>query len=58
MTLEQVFNEINSRKPDDLNVLTGLLDNSLFLAVLTFTVVVQVRSLTSLAQNCPKIYKP
>ncbi|CAK9233339.1 unnamed protein product [Sphagnum jensenii] len=37
----QVFNEINSRKPDDLNVLTGLLDNSLFLAVITFTVVVQ-----------------
>eukprot|EP00250_Pteridium_aquilinum_P007109 c16899_g1_i1 orf=599-3622(-) len=38
----QVFNEINSREMEKLNVLSGLLKNSLFLSVLLFTVVFQV----------------
>ncbi|CAM6016725.1 unnamed protein product, partial [Sphagnum balticum] len=38
----QVFNEINARKPDKMNVLTGLFSNYLFLYVISFTSIVQV----------------
>ncbi|KAH7285103.1 hypothetical protein KP509_33G012900 [Ceratopteris richardii] len=38
----QVFNEINARRMDELNVFTGLWNNKVFLYVILFTVVVQV----------------
>ncbi|KAH8939144.1 hypothetical protein BDL97_15G022200, partial [Sphagnum fallax] len=38
----QVFNEINARKPDKINVLTGLFSNHLFLYVISFTSIAQV----------------
>ncbi|KAF0906129.1 hypothetical protein E2562_009120 [Oryza meyeriana var. granulata] len=38
----QVFNEFNSRKPDELNIFDGVSRNHLFLAVVSITVVLQV----------------
>lgn len=38
----QVFNEVNSRKPEELNIFSGVSRNHLFLAVVSITVVMQV----------------
>ncbi|KAL6629084.1 hypothetical protein ACP70R_028849 [Stipagrostis hirtigluma subsp. patula] len=38
----QVFNEFNSRKPDELNIFDGVSRNHLFLGVVSITVVLQV----------------
>ncbi|TKW37713.1 hypothetical protein SEVIR_1G066100v4 [Setaria viridis] len=38
----QVFNEFNSRKPEELNIFSGVSRNHLFLGVVTITVVLQV----------------
>ncbi|XP_066329647.1 calcium-transporting ATPase 5, plasma membrane-type-like isoform X7 [Miscanthus floridulus] len=38
----QVFNEVNSRKPEELNIFAGVSRNHLFLAVVSITVVMQV----------------
>ncbi|CAN6246980.1 unnamed protein product [Urochloa humidicola] len=38
----QVFNEFNSRKPEELNIFSGVSRNHLFLGVVTITVVMQV----------------
>uniref|UniRef100_A0ACD5Z9I7 Uncharacterized protein n=1 Tax=Avena sativa TaxID=4498 RepID=A0ACD5Z9I7_AVESA len=38
----QVFNEFNSRKPEELNIFEGVSRNHLFLAVVSITVVLQV----------------
>ncbi|CAD6209667.1 unnamed protein product [Miscanthus lutarioriparius] len=38
----QVFNEVNSRKPEKLNIFAGVSRNHLFLAVVSITVVMQV----------------
>ncbi|KAL6888430.1 hypothetical protein ACP4OV_009456 [Aristida adscensionis] len=38
----QVFNEFNSRKPEELNIFDGVSRNHLFLAVVSITVVLQV----------------
>ena len=38
----QVFNEVNARKPDSMNVFDGLFTNKLFMYVILFTVTVQV----------------
>jgi hypothetical protein len=57
---EQVFNEINARKPDKINVLTGLFSNHLFLYVISFTSIAQVKKVKDprppphrlLCENC------
>jgi len=38
----QVFNEFNSRKPEELNIFSGVSRNHLFLGVVTITIVMQV----------------
>ncbi|KAG0531958.1 hypothetical protein BDA96_04G066800 [Sorghum bicolor] len=38
----QVFNEVNSRKPEELNIFAGVSRNHLFLGVVSITVVMQV----------------
>ncbi|CAN6243258.1 unnamed protein product [Urochloa humidicola] len=38
----QVFNEFNSRKPEELNIFSGVSRNHLFLGVVTITVMMQV----------------
>lgn len=38
----QVFNEFNSRKPEELNIFEGVSRNHLFLAVVSITIVMQV----------------
>lgn len=38
----QLFNEVNARKPDHLNIFTGLLNNRLFMGILITTLVLQV----------------
>ncbi|KAJ1278139.1 hypothetical protein BS78_04G056500 [Paspalum vaginatum] len=38
----QVFNEVNSRKPEELNIFDGVSRNHLFLTVVSITVVMQV----------------
>lgn len=38
----QVFNEFNSRKPDEFNVFSGVTRNRLFMAIIVFTVLIQV----------------
>jgi Ca2+-transporting ATPase len=37
-----VFNEFNSRKPEELNIFEGVSRNHLFLGVVSVTVVLQV----------------
>lgn len=39
--LFQVFNEFNSRKPDELNIFKGITGNHLFVAIVAITVVLQ-----------------
>jgi Ca2+-transporting ATPase len=41
----QVFNEFNSRKPDELNIFKGISGNHLFIAIIGITVILQVQSL-------------
>ncbi|CAN4112983.1 unnamed protein product [Withania somnifera] len=38
----QVFNELNARKPDEINVFKGVHKNRLFISIIGFTVVLQV----------------
>ncbi|XP_073000941.1 calcium-transporting ATPase 5, plasma membrane-type-like [Typha latifolia] len=38
----QVFNEFNSRKPDELNIFSGITRNHLFMVIIAITVVLQV----------------
>ncbi|RWR75246.1 calcium-transporting ATPase 10, plasma membrane-type [Cinnamomum micranthum f. kanehirae] len=38
----QVFNEFNSRKPDELNVFSGVTRNRLFMGIIALTVIIQV----------------
>ncbi|KAL6841111.1 hypothetical protein ACP4OV_029080 [Aristida adscensionis] len=38
----QVFNEFNSRKPDELNIFKGITKNRLFLAIIVITVILQI----------------
>eukprot|EP00268_Persea_americana_P056375 TRINITY_DN6643_c0_g2_i2.p1 TRINITY_DN6643_c0_g2~~TRINITY_DN6643_c0_g2_i2.p1 ORF type:complete len:634 (-),score=124.89 TRINITY_DN6643_c0_g2_i2:363-2264(-) len=38
----QVFNEFNSRKPDELNVFSGVTRNRLFMGIILLTVIIQV----------------
>lgn len=40
----QIFNEFNARKPDELNVFTGVLKNRLFVGIVGTTFVLQVGS--------------
>ncbi|KAJ1272648.1 hypothetical protein BS78_06G219400 [Paspalum vaginatum] len=37
----QVFNEFNSRKPDELNIFKGILGNHLFIGIIAITVILQ-----------------
>nr|CAB3485681.1 unnamed protein product [Digitaria exilis] len=37
----QVFNEFNSRKPDELNIFKGISGNHLFIAIITITIILQ-----------------
>lgn len=39
----QIFNEFNARKPDEMNVFKGVTKNRLFMGIIGFTVVLQVR---------------
>lgn len=38
----QIFNEFNSRKPDELNVFEGVTNNHLFMGIVGSTLVLQV----------------
>ena len=42
MFILQVFNEISSREMEEINVFKGILDNYVFVGVLTCTVVFQI----------------
>ena len=49
----QVFNELNARNMEDVNVLKGLLGNRIFLGVIVFTCVVQARAPSPAPPNAP-----
>ncbi|ESR40991.1 hypothetical protein CICLE_v10024770mg [Citrus x clementina] len=42
--LSQIFNEFNARKPDEINVFTGVTKNYLFMGIIGITFVLQVSS--------------
>ncbi|GAY41094.1 hypothetical protein CUMW_056790 [Citrus unshiu] len=42
--LSQIFNEFNARKPDEINVFTGVTKNYLFMGIIGITCVLQVSS--------------
>ena len=46
MQVFQIFNEFNARKPDEMNVFSGVSKNPLFVAIVGVTFVLQVRPLT------------
>ena len=43
MQVFQIFNEFNARKPDEMNVFSGVSKNPLFVAIVGVTFVLQVR---------------
>ena len=43
MQVLQIFNEFNARKPDEMNVFSGVTKNPLFIAIVGVTFVLQVR---------------
>lgn len=45
----QVFNEFNSRKPDELNIFKGISGNHLFIGIIGITVILQVESLEGIS---------
>ena len=46
MQVFQIFNEFNARKPDEMNVFSGVSKNPLFVAIVGVTFVLQVRPIT------------
>ncbi|WCJ28540.1 calcium-transporting ATPase putative [Euphorbia peplus] len=38
----QVFNEFNARKPDEVNIFSGVMKNRLFIGIVGFTVILQI----------------
>ncbi|CAN1780226.1 Calcium-transporting ATPase 9, plasma membrane-type [Linum perenne] len=49
----QIFNELNARKPDEMNVFRGVTKNKLFMGIVGFTFILQVRICLVLFSTVP-----